>query len=152
MCECQTDSSFKTPTDPHTFSEGIWALQAYINSLQSPSQRVCGSIGKMLLRGGSSYRCLASGSFPPPSTYSWPTKNPTTPHKKPIQPFLSIWGPLYKKDQKGKDLTCHEKLHLHEPPNMTREKDDCSWLSCFWQLNNRWLLQFFVPFWELNHV
>ena len=25
--------------------EGIWALQAYINSLQSSSQKVCGSIG-----------------------------------------------------------------------------------------------------------
>ena len=31
--------------DPHTFSEGHWTLQAYINSLQSPSQKVCGSIG-----------------------------------------------------------------------------------------------------------
>ena len=31
--------------DPHTFSEGMWALQAYINSLQSPSQKVGGSIG-----------------------------------------------------------------------------------------------------------
>ena len=28
-----------------TFSEGNWTLQAYINSLQSPSQKVCGSIG-----------------------------------------------------------------------------------------------------------
>ena len=33
------------PLDPHTFSEGNWTLQAYINSLQSPPQKVCGSIG-----------------------------------------------------------------------------------------------------------
>ena len=38
-------SNFGTPMDPHTFSEGNWTLQAYINSLQSPSQKVCGSIG-----------------------------------------------------------------------------------------------------------
>ena len=31
--------------DPHTFSEGNWVPQAYINSLQSPSEKVCGSIG-----------------------------------------------------------------------------------------------------------
>ena len=31
--------------DPHTFSEGSWASQAYINRLQSPSEKVCGSIG-----------------------------------------------------------------------------------------------------------
>ena len=36
---------FGFPMDPDTFSEGMWALQAYINSLQSPSQKVCGSIG-----------------------------------------------------------------------------------------------------------
>ena len=33
------------PMDPHTFSKGNWTLQAYINSLQSPSQKVCGPIG-----------------------------------------------------------------------------------------------------------
>ena len=32
------------PMDPHTFSEGNWTLQAYINSLQSPSRKVCGWI------------------------------------------------------------------------------------------------------------
>ena len=31
--------------DPHTFSEGNWVPQAYINSLHSPSEKVCGSIG-----------------------------------------------------------------------------------------------------------
>ena len=35
--------------DPHTFSESTWALQAYIiNSLQSPSQKVLGSLGYIL--------------------------------------------------------------------------------------------------------
>ena len=29
----------------YTFSEGTWALQAYINSLQSPSEKVLGSLG-----------------------------------------------------------------------------------------------------------
>ena len=33
------------PRDPHTFSGGTWALQAYINSLQSPSEQVLGSLG-----------------------------------------------------------------------------------------------------------
>ena len=36
------------PRDPHTFSEGTWALQAYINSLQSPSEKVLGSLGNPL--------------------------------------------------------------------------------------------------------
>ena len=36
---------FILPRDPHTFSEGTWALQAYINSLQSPSEKVLGSLG-----------------------------------------------------------------------------------------------------------
>ena len=40
------------PMDPHTFSEGMWALQAYINSLQSPSQKACGSIGRRLHQDG----------------------------------------------------------------------------------------------------
>ena len=35
----------RSPMDPHTFSEGNWVPQACINSLQSPSEKVCGSIG-----------------------------------------------------------------------------------------------------------
>ena len=44
--DCSTDL---VPMDPHTFSEGIWVLQTYINSLQPPSQKVCGSIGCVVL-------------------------------------------------------------------------------------------------------
>ena len=33
------------PRDPSTFSEGTWALQAYMNSLQSPSEKVLGYVG-----------------------------------------------------------------------------------------------------------
>ena len=52
------------PRDPSTFSEGTWALQAYMNSLQSPSEKVLGSLGvyssfwglKCILRARSNHR------------------------------------------------------------------------------------------------
>ena len=50
-CECLTERIKSTATFSATFSEGNWTLQAYINSLQSPSQKACGSIG-CIIKGG----------------------------------------------------------------------------------------------------
>ena len=42
---CRVDMIYSFPMDPHTLSESNWTLQAYIHSLQSHSEKVCGSIG-----------------------------------------------------------------------------------------------------------